>query len=133
MSKTIKATLFSAISLGLGTNLTFPTFAANTKSVDPCGAGVPKEVRAASGCGNAGDDQIVTVVQNILYAIIGVCGIVAVVYIVLGGISYMTSGGDPGKVKKARDTIVYAVIGLVVCALAFVVVNFTINNVLKEG
>lgn len=41
----------------------------------------------------------------------------------------MTSTGDAGKIKKAKDTILYAVIGLVVCALAFIIVNWAISIV----
>lgn len=68
-------------------------------------------------------------ITKILNAIIGVIGIVAVVVIIIGGITYMTSAGDSGKVKKAKDTILYGVIGLVVCALAFAIVNFVIGNI----
>ena len=40
----------------------------------------------------------------------------------------MTSSGDPGKVKKAKDVILYGIIGLIVCALAFAIVNFVVGN-----
>ncbi|MBR3252695.1 hypothetical protein IKF84_01315 [Candidatus Saccharibacteria bacterium] len=69
-------------------------------------------------------------IKNIINAVIGVLGIVCVVVIIIGGINYMTSSGDAGKVKKAKDTILYGVIGLVVCVLAFAIVNFVINNIL---
>ena len=65
---------------------------------------------------------------NIINAVIGVLGLVAVVVIILGGVQYMTSTGDAGKVKKAKDTILYGVIGLVICILAFAIVNFVITN-----
>ncbi|MBR6532319.1 hypothetical protein IKT64_00905 [Candidatus Saccharibacteria bacterium] len=76
----------------------------------------------AAGCD--GGKSIEDVAIDIIKVIIGMLGIVAVIFIVVGGISYMTSSGDAGKVKKAKDTILYAVIGLVVCALAFAIVNF---------
>ncbi|MBQ1373423.1 hypothetical protein IIY66_01300 [Candidatus Saccharibacteria bacterium] len=69
---------------------------------------------------------------GIINAIIGVLGIVAVVVIIIGGISYMTSSGDAGKVKKAKDTILYGVIGLVICVLAFAIVNFVIKNIIGQ-
>lgn len=72
-----------------------------------------------------------TSVTNILNAVIGVLGIVAVIVIIIGGVTYMTSSGDAGKVKKAKDTILYGVIGLVVVALAFAIVNFVIANIIK--
>ena len=70
-------------------------------------------------------------VTGIINAVVGVLGIVAVIVIIMGGVGYMTSAGDPGKVKKAKDTILYGVIGLVICALAFVIVNFVIKALPK--
>lgn len=67
---------------------------------------------------------------SIINVIIGFLGIVAVIVIIVGGVQYMTSTGDAGKVKKAKDTILYGVIGLVICALAFAIVNFVISNIL---
>lgn len=67
---------------------------------------------------------------NIINGIIAVLGLVAVVVIIFGGVQYMTSTGDAGKVKKAKDTILYGVIGLVICVLAFAIVNFIIANVI---
>jgi len=67
---------------------------------------------------------------GIINAIIAVLGIVAVIVIIIGGINYMTSSGDAGKVKKAKDTILYGVIGLIICVLAFAIVNFVIGNLL---
>lgn len=70
-------------------------------------------------------------VTGILNAVIGVLSFVCVVVIIIGGVTYMTSSGDAGKVKKAKDTILYGVIGLAVCVLAFAIVNFVISNVLS--
>lgn len=69
--------------------------------------------------------------QDILQRIIGALALVAVVVIIVGGINYMTSGGDSGKVKTARNTILYGAIGLVICALAFAIVNFVVGSVLQ--
>ena len=63
----------------------------------------------------------------IINAIIGVIGVVAVIMIILGGIGYATSQGDAGKTKKARDTILYGIIGLIIVILAFAIVNFVLN------
>ena len=77
------------------------------------------------------DGNLMGNVTNILNAVIGVLGIIAVVVIIIGGVTYMTSSGDAGKVKKAKDTILYGVIGLVVVALAFAIVNFVIGNIIN--
>ena len=69
-------------------------------------------------------------IVNIVNGIIAVLGIVAVIVIIIGGIGYMTSSGDSTKVKKAKDTILYGIIGLIICVLAFAIVNFVIANVI---
>ena len=77
-----------------------------------------------------GDTDLKGSIINIINAVIGVLGIVAVIVIIIGGIGYMTSAGDAGKVKKAKDTILYGVLGLVIVVLAFAIVNFVIVNIL---
>ena len=79
-----------------------------------------------------GDKQgdVVESIRQILNVVIGVLGIVCVIVIIIGGINYMTSSGDAGKVKKGKDTILYGLIGLVICALAFAIVNWVIMGVL---
>ena len=67
-------------------------------------------------------------VTTIINVIVGLVATIAVIVIIIGGISYMTSNGDAGKVKKARDTILYACIGLVICGLAATIVNFVVAN-----
>ena len=66
----------------------------------------------------------------VLTVIFALLGIVAVFVIIYAGFMLMTSSGDPGKVKKGKDTILYGVIGLVVALLAVVIVNFVVANAL---
>lgn len=73
-------------------------------------------------CGKANSDEeraMMDIVGNVLNAIYGVVGILAVVFVVSGGIKYSTSQGDPGKVQSAKNTITYSVCGLAVTLLAF--------------
>ena len=79
--------------------------------------------------GGTGDTFPDTII-GILNAVIGVLSIICVIVIIIGGVQYMTSTGDAGKVKKAKDTILYAIIGLVVCALAATIVNFVVVKLL---
>ncbi len=74
---------------------------------------------------NGGD--LNTIIRTIINAVIFVVGMVAVVMIILGGVNYATSQGDPGKVKKGKDTIMYGIIGLVIAILAFAIVNFVLQ------
>ena len=87
---------------------------------------IPDALKEANGCDSSSGDLSGSI-QTILSSIIGAAGIVAVIFIVIGGINYMTSGGDTGKLKKAKDTILYATIGLIICALSFAIVNWVIG------
>jgi len=58
-----------------------------------------------------------------------IAGAVAVVMVVIGGFRFVTSSGNPETTKSARNTILYALIGLVVIAMAQIIVHFTLNGV----
>ena len=68
-------------------------------------------------------NSIVKTVINIFSLIVG---IVAVIMIIWGGLKYITSGGDSGKVTGAKNTILYALIGLVIVAIAQLIVRFVV-------
>lgn len=57
-----------------------------------------------------------------------VVGVIAVVMIIVGGLRYITSGGDSGKVSAAKTTIIYALVGLVIVALAQLIVHFVLSQ-----
>ncbi len=63
------------------------------------------------------------VFSNIVYWAAGLAGIVAVFFIILAGIKFLTSGGDPKQVEGARKTLTYAVAGLIVILLAFAIIK----------
>jgi hypothetical protein len=79
----------------------------------------------ATTTGNKLND-IIKLVINIFSLIVGV---VAVIMIIIGGLKYITSGGDSGNVTGAKNTILYAIIGLVVVALSQFIVRFVLAKV----
>ncbi|MBQ2695573.1 hypothetical protein IJG04_02995 [Candidatus Saccharibacteria bacterium] len=80
---------------------------------------------------NNGDTNLTDDIVGIINMVIGVLGLIAVIVVIIGGINYMTSSGEAAKVKKAKDTILYGIIGLIICVLAFAIVNFVITTVLN--
>ena len=86
------------------------------------------EQREIAGCGMLEETTVFDRVPGALMAVFSVVGIVAVAMIIFGGVRYSISQGDPGKVKKAKDTIMYAVIGLVVTLSAFAITGFILSN-----
>lgn len=130
MKKYLKIIAIAVFSiLGTTTIISSPTLAADA---DVCSTNVPDSVKEAAGC-NSNTDSLQSAITNILSAIIGVAGLVSVAYIIVGGIQYMTSSGDSSKTEKAKKTILYALIGLVVCALSFAIVNFAISRIIYNN
>ena len=72
-----------------------------------------------------GDGSIFQIVTNVLLFIIGA---ISVIMLIIGGIRYTISQGDSSAVTSAKNTILYAIIGLVVAILAYAAVNFVITN-----
>jgi hypothetical protein len=74
------------------------------------------------------DIKMMKTVQNVVNVLLFVAGIIAVIVIVVSGIKFVSSRGDSGAVTKARQTLMHAVIGLVVTVMAFAIVNFVISR-----
>lgn len=68
------------------------------------------------------------VLQNGLNIAYLLAGIIAVIVIIIGGFMYTTSGGDSSGVTKAKNLILYAVVGLIVIIAAFAITNFVLGN-----
>lgn len=87
-------------------------------------------INAAQGEGTPttlfGEGSIFTTIVNVLLFIIGALSVIMLIW---GGIRYTTSGGSSGAVTSAKNTIMYAIIGLVVAFLAFAVVNWVLGAV----
>ncbi len=67
-------------------------------------------------------------IPSILSVVFGVLGLICVIVITIAGLQYVLSGGDPQKTAKAKNTILYAVIGLAVAISAFAIVRFVFDN-----
>lgn len=80
----------------------------------------------AGGNGPSSLQEIATRVVNFLSVLVG---IVAVIMIIFGGFRYITSGGDSGNVSSAKNTLIYAIVGLIIVALAQFIVRFVLDNV----
>lgn len=123
MNKIKQIMLSAMLVLSLGVAVMPAAAYADAKS-DACNA-----IGAGSDCSstNGGTDvsKIIRLTVNILSV---VAGIVAVIMIIVGGFKFMTSGGDSNKTAGARNTIVYALIGLVIVALSQVLVKFVLDK-----
>ena len=83
---------------------------------------VPEELREAAGCDT--EQTLVPVAARLIQVVIGIVGVLAVCVMVYGGFMYVTSTGDPGKTTRARNILLYGIIGVVVAGLAYAIVYF---------
>jgi heme/copper-type cytochrome/quinol oxidase subunit 2 len=75
--------------------------------------------------------DMMTIIKNVINTLMFCIGIVAVGMIIFSGVKYATSMGDAGNITKAKNTLLYSVVGLVVTFLAYAIVNFVVLRLLK--
>lgn len=73
--------------------------------------------------------NLVTAIMRIINGILMFAGIVALIYLIIGGFRYIISQGDESQAEQAKNTILFAVIGLLVIGLAAALVNFVVGLV----
>ena len=73
-----------------------------------------------------GDNGVFSRLTNTILLVVGLISVIMLVY---GGLRYILSGGDSKKVTDAKNTILYAIIGLIISLLAFAIGNFVLNSV----
>ncbi|MCL1876632.1 pilin [Candidatus Saccharibacteria bacterium] len=78
-----------------------------------------------------GSNDPTELVNNIINIFLLVVGILSVIFLIWGGLSYIMSRGDPKKVEAAKNTILYAIIGLVISLLAWAIVNWVFSTFVK--
>jgi len=95
---------------------------------------IQEGVNAARGNGQPGElfgsTGVITLLTNTLLFIVGA---LSVVMIIIGGLRYVISGGNSASVTAAKNTILYAIVGLVISFLAFAAINFVLNTITGGG
>jgi hypothetical protein len=79
-------------------------------------------------CTISSAQDILVIVANAIRIATAFAGALAVIFVVVGGIFYVMSSGDPGRVRRAKDIITNSIIGLVIAALAYTIVSFLAGN-----
>ena len=82
-------------------------------------------------CSSADNKNLGGIIKAVVNILIFIVGVVAVIMLIIGGFRYVLSGGDSAGVEGAKNTILYAIIGVIVAIMAYAVVNFVITNVNK--
>lgn len=77
----------------------------------------------------ANNDLFGGILKEVINVMLYLAGAIAVIMIVVGGIRYITSDGDPGAATKAKSTIIYALVGLVIAVMSYSIVNFVVGRI----
>lgn len=128
--------LWQKITAGLGLGVLYfwpqiafgqiaPTCPGGTTASPTTGICLPNN----TGTGLRGANNLGELLTRVLGILLGIVGLVSIVYIVIGGYKYVTSNGDPEQIESAKGTITNALIGVVVVLLAFALVRIIANAV----
>lgn len=132
----LKLFIFTAAALLLGSAM-FPLLAKGTECEDPCTeeiSGVCVPTADCTGLPGVDDsDPVWHTIDIVLKFILSAAGILAMTVIVVGGLMYILSGGEPEKAKTAKKIIINGVIGLVVVLLAFAIVTTIFDIFLNDA
>jgi hypothetical protein len=132
MIKSIKSLLLTIASTGaLLMPVAVPvTVYAQNISEDLCaGANLDINQQNCNPVDPQAEDNVNDIIRLVINLFSVFVGVIAVIFIIVGGIKYITSGGDSGNVTSAKNTILFAIVGLVIVALAQIVVRFVLSRV----
>lgn len=76
-------------------------------------------------------DDLISDTNKIINVVIGVLGVVAVAVVIYGGFLFLTAQGDPGKIKKGKDSITWGIIGLIIALLSWSIINFVLSSTMS--
>lgn len=76
-------------------------------------------------------DDLISDTNKIINVVIGVLGVVAVAVVIYGGSLFLTAQGDPGKIKKGKDSITWGIIGLIIALLSWSIINFVLSSTMS--
>lgn len=85
--------------------------------------------QAGGSCSASSSGSLTNLLRTVIEILSIVVGVASVIMIIIGGLRFITSGGDSSNTASARDTVLYAVIGLVIAVLAQVLVHFVLKKV----
>lgn len=93
---------------------------------------IASDLKEAAGCRDSAEEKeqtIMPVVIGMIQVVLGLVGLIGVGVVIYGGITYTISTGDAVKVNKAKNIILYGVVGLVVAMLAYAIVTFVSRSI----
>lgn len=123
MKRLQQVILSLALILGIGFALVPQPVSAIDTFKDACSTQQTNDV-----CKAVQTDNATNMIKTVINTLLTILGIVAVIMIIIGAFRYVLSAGDAAAIKMAKNTIFYAIIGLIIAILAFVIVNYVVTT-----
>jgi hypothetical protein len=126
--KKIKYIILALVMLATSAGFGVAVMQTNTGALDVFSGACTRDAADTAICKDRDKEQVPDYIKTIVNTMLYALAAVAVIIIILAGIYYTTSGGDPSLIKRAKDTLLYAVVGLIVAIMAYAIVNFVIGR-----
>ena len=90
--------------------------------------GIGGATAGSEGCGSGAGIKVGNLIKTVVSILSWVVGVISVIVLIIGGLKFITANGDSSAINSARSTIIYALVGVVIAALAQVLVVFVIGR-----
>ena len=123
MKRIFASLAITTLTLFMPMALVAPTYAACSNDAEG------QVLQGFSDCTNDGSTKVNSLLSSIITILSAAIGIAAVIMIIIAGLKFVTAGGESNAVASAKSTLIYALVGLAIAALAQVLVHFVIGRV----
>ena len=103
-----------------------PAYAATSASKNAACEGIGL---SGGNCGVGAEARVGNLIKTIVQVLSVIVGIAAVIMVIISGFKYITSGGDTNSIASAKNTLVYAIVGLIIVAISQFIVTFVLKRV----
>lgn len=131
----VNSSIFAILAFASLLGLAVPTSAQDLDGSVRCGSNINLNGTGAAcdkdslkKAGQTNSSRIENVIKTVINILSAIVGAVSVIMIVIGGFKYVTSNGDSNNVSSAKNTILYALVGLMIVAFAQVIVQFVLER-----
>lgn len=131
MKRTILRMGLGALILLGATGFTLFCYPVGAGALTPNQQAVCESIGSGADCADSsagGGTQVDSVISTVITILTAIVGVLAVIMIVVSGYKYITSAGDSNKLTSAKNTLIYAIIGLVIVALAQTIARFVLST-----
>ncbi len=125
----IKLSLISALLLGLLGGFCLPPTAFAAGQLDANQSAICDAIGSGASCDSGKGTSVNNVIAAVINILSSVVAVLAVIMIIVAGFKYITASGDSSKITSAKHTLIYAIVGLAIAALAQTIVKFVLSKV----